>query len=420
MKLNDFFKQEKQRVIEDCTKCGLCVKHCDVIGNSQLSNEKPKHVQNAVIEFFKTGKVSDILHERIKSCMKCYGCLDVCPQDINPLRSLEICQWEMAEKGHIEYPPWDPKSPDLIHRVLASIQINSSEYDRIFRASEIKKSATLFFPGCNVYYQPEKILNSLDIMEMMDPESAYLPGLDSCCGNCHLTKGRPKKAGEAFTELMESILAYQPETLVLWCPTCFCLAETTFGPFNQYPFTIKSMPQYISEHLDRLDVKEKNAGRMTVHDACKVALTGLDVTGARPILGAIGADLVEMPRSKESAVCCGCAAIVNDPPTGNKMLDERIDEAAQISAQTIVTVCHFCSQMLASKQDKSAFKVDSYINLLAASLGINREDKFKKYMSWADPEKIVSDAKEYIAASPFSKELICQTIEGVFGPKGSA
>ena len=417
MELNDFFKKEKQRVIENCTKCGLCVKRCDVIGKSRLCDEKPKAVQSAVIDFFETGQASEILQERIQSCMKCYGCLDVCPEDLNPLRSLEICQWEMAEKGFIEYPAWDPKSPDLIHRVLASIQTSAHDYERLFQSTEVKKSKTVFFPGCNVYYQPEKILNSLDILGLVDPEFAFLHGLDNCCGNCHLTKGRPKKAGEAFTELLENILAYEPETLVLWCPTCFCLAETTFGPFNQYPFTIKSMPQYLSENMHKLDIKIPISTRVTVHDACKVALTGLDVTGARPILESIGADLIEMGRSKDNAVCCGCAAIINDPVTGNKMLDERIDEASETHAQTLVTVCHFCSQMLASKQDKSPFIVDSYINLLAASLGIKRQDKFQQYMRWADPEKIMSDAKECIASSPFSKELIHQTIEGVFGPR---
>lgn len=417
MNLSDFFKKEKQQVIDSCTRCGLCVKHCDVIAKSRLCNDQPKEVQKAVLEFFKTGAVSETLHERIKSCMKCYGCLDICPEDINPLRSLEICQWEMAEKGDIEYPPWDPKSPDLIHRVLASIQIRSHEYKRIFTPSNVKKSNTLFFPGCNVYYQPEKILNSLDIMEMIDPEFAYLSGLDYCCGNCHLTKGRPKKAGEAFSDLIQTILSYEPETVVLWCPTCYCLSATTFGPFNQYPFTIKSMPQYIAEHLDRLDIKEKNTATMTAHDACKVALTGLDVAGARPVLEALGADLVEMPRNREKAACCGCASIVNDPPTGSKVLEERIDEAAQTNAQTLVTVCHFCSQVLASQQDKSPFNVDSYINLLARSLGINREDKFQKYMRWADSDKIEADAKLCIADSPFSKELIHQTIMDVFGPR---
>ncbi len=414
MELTNFFNQEKQRIIETCTICGLCIKQCHVINKSRLSNEKPKEVQQAILDFFRDKKDRKILHERLNSCMKCYGCLDICPQGLNPLRTLEICQWEMADLGYLEHPPWDPKAPDLIHRVLASIQTRAKEYERIFQASEVKKTSTLFFPGCNVYFQPEKILNCLDIMEIIDPESGYLPGLDNCCGSCHIVKGRPRKAGEAFNELMDGILAYEPETLVLWCPTCFCHAEFTFGAFHQYPFKIKSMAQYISDNLNQLDIKEEITARVTVHDACKVALTGLDVVGPRKILESIGATLVEMPRSGKEAACCGCAAIINDPATGHKMLEQRINEAAQTKAQSLVSACHFCSQVFASKQDSNPFGIDSYINLLAACLGIHREDKFQKYMKWADVERITADARECIADAPFPGELIQQTIQTVF------
>ena len=67
MELNDFFKLEKERVIEKCTVCGLCVKRCEVIEKSRLCSEKPKDVHKAVIEFFNIGQVCDVLHERINS-----------------------------------------------------------------------------------------------------------------------------------------------------------------------------------------------------------------------------------------------------------------------------------------------------------------------------------------------------------------
>jgi len=151
-----------------------------------------------------------------------------------------------------------------------------------------------------------------------------VPGLDYCCGICHLEKGRPGRAGNAFSELMDKITSYQPKTVVLWCPTCFCLAETTFGPFTEYPFKIQSMAQYVSEHLDKLEIVEKLSTNITVHDACKVALTGLDVVGSRKILKAIGAEIVEMPRSGPESACCGCDAIGNYPEAGNQMLEDRL------------------------------------------------------------------------------------------------
>jgi len=414
MDLCEFYIQEKQRVLAECKVCGLCAKICPIISKTEIADVKPEEIQRATLDFLDNGRDSSILRERVKACMKCYGCVNLCPEKLNPLRTLEICNWEMAGKEMVVFPEWDPKSPELVHRVLASIQTTADEYKRIFKSSEREQADTLFFSGCNVYYQPEKLLNALDIMTLIDPDFAFVPGLDNCCGNCHLIKARPGRAGNAFKELMDMIAAYRAHTVVLWCPTCFCLAETTFGPFTEYPFQIQSMAQFISAHLDKLNFIKKLSSQVTVHDACKVALTGLDVVGSRKILNAMGAEIVEMPRSGEKAACCGCAAIGNYPEAGRQMLERRIDEAAQTGASILATVCHFCNQMLASRQQDVGFTVESYINLLASSLGIRREDKFRKYMRWADPERILADAAPFVETSPFPRSLIETTVREVF------
>ncbi len=414
MHLKNFFKLEEQRIIETCTACGLCAKRCPIIAQTDLADRKPKEVQKAVRDFLASGKQSPDLLQRTQSCMKCYGCIDVCPEGLNPLRNLEICTWQMCRQGITAFPDWDPKSPDLVHRVLASIQTTAKEYTRLFEPSGPAAVDTVFFPGCNVYYQPEKLLNALDIMERIGSEFAFLPGLDYCCGNCHLIKGRPGRAGDAFNELMQRLISYHPETVVLWCPTCFCLADATFEPIGDYPFRIESMAQYITRNLDKLKIVEKIEATVTIHDACKVALTDLDRIGSRKIAEAIGASIVEMPRSGQSAACCGCAAITNYPEAGNAMLDRRIEEARETGADIMVTVCHYCNQVLASRQRGSSLNVKSYINLLAERMGIHREDKFRKYMRWADKGRIMDDAASRIASSPFSRALIEQTITDVF------
>ena len=414
MNLDEFYRKEKQRVIADCNVCGLCAKKCPIITRTGIADQKPSKIQQAVYEFLAHGKETRVLRERITACMKCYGCVDICPEGLSPLRALEICSSEMADRGLLDFPEWDPKAPDLVHRVLASIQTTADDFKRIFEPSKTTRADTVFFPGCNVYYQPEKLLNCLDIMAMIDPGFVFVPGLDNCCGNCHLTKGRAGRAGDAFRELIKRLTSYQPETVVLWCPTCFCLAETTFGAFTEFPFNIRSMAQYVSENLEKLKILKKLSATVTIHDACKVALTGLDVLGSRKILEAIGAKIVEMPRSGTEAACCGCAAIATYPNAGRRMLVERIDEAARTGAQIMVTVCHFCNQMLASKQESASFTVESYINLLAGSLGIIREDRFRKYMRWADPERILADAALFVNDSPFSEAMIEKTVIEVF------
>ena len=414
MDADRFFDQEKQRVLEECIVCGMCVEGCPIIPVTGLAETDPRDVQQAVLNYLDRGTDSTALRERIQSCMKCYGCLRLCPEDLNPLRTLEICSAEMADQGILEFPEWDPKAPDLVHRVLASIQTTPEEYARLFTPSKHTPADTVFFAGCNVYYQPEKLLNALDVMQRIDPEAAFVPGLDYCCGNCHLIRGRIQRTGHAFRELMDKLVSYTPKTVVLWCPTCFCLADTTFGPFTEYPFEILSMAQYVSRHLDRLDIVKTESARVTIHDACKIALTGLDVDGCRKILGNLGAEIVEMPRSRETTVCCGCAAIGNYPEAGNRMLDARLQEAEDTGADTLVTVCHFCNQVFAARQDRVPLSVASYISLLAAGLGIVREDKFSKYMRWADPVRILEDAADHVEKSPFPLTLIEDTVREVF------
>jgi Fe-S oxidoreductase len=414
MDVNRFFNQEKQRVLEECLVCGMCVETCPIIPVTGLAEDDPRDVQQAVLDCLDRDTVSTALRERIQSCMKCYGCVRLCPQDLNPLRTLEICSAKMADQGNLEFPAWDPKAPDLVHRVLASIQTTPDEYARLFTPSKNTPADTVFFAGCNVYYQPEKLFNALDIMDRLDADAAFVPGLDYCCGNCHLIRGRVNRAGNAFQELMDKLVSYTPKTVVLWCPTCFCLADTTFGAFTEYPFEILSMAQYVSRNLDRLDIIETASARVTIHDACKIALTGLDVDGCREILSAIGAEIVEMPRSRETTVCCGSAAIGNYPEAGNRMRDTRLQEAADTGADTLVTVCHYCNQVFAARQDTVALNIESYISLLAAALGIVREDKFSKYVRWADPVRILEDAAEHVEKSPFPLTLIEETVREVF------
>ncbi len=55
---------------------------------------------------------------------------------------------------------------------------------------------------------------------------------------------------------------------------------------------------------------------------------------------------------------------------------------------------------------KMPFSVESGINLLATSLGIKKEDKFRRYIRRAD-------AAPYIYVSSFSRSLIDQTVKEV-------
>jgi Fe-S oxidoreductase len=413
--LSEFYKNEKQRFIEKCRECGFCAKTCPIVSKTKLNEIKPKAIQSAVKKFLSEGCDSEIVRTRVFSCMECFGCCQgVCPEGLDPLRIHEIIKHELRQKDPDNFPSYDTRDPNLTHRILASIQVSAAEYRRIFTATPPRQVRRVFFPGCNVYFQPEKILNALDILEQIDPEIAFVPGLDDCCGDCHIWYGDAEKADTIADELFAKIATFNPETLILWCPTCQCRFERTFAPVKRYPFEIVTLSQFVSRHLEKLPIQPTNDLHVTLHEACKSSLTGLDPQGPRPILKAMGARLTEMSCHGENAACCGSGAIEKFPEACRQMRDNRLAEAGATGADTLVTVCHFCNQLFHKAQAPQPFQVESYINLLAKALGIAREDKYRKYSHWADTDKIIDDARHCIAASPFSAEQITATITKIF------
>ena len=53
----------------------------------------------------------------------------------------------------------------------------------------------------------------------------------------------------------------------------------------------------------------------------------------------------------------------------------------------------------------------NYVSLVAEALGIEREDKFKKYKQWKDLDRILTDAEAYVETSPFSREKMIEVVK---------
>jgi len=414
--LERHLEERRRHVVDACTACGTCFRQCPVLEHLDFGNLKPGEVQARIRDFLDGGEASDSVFRRVFSCMGCYGCCEgVCPQGLDVMQINEMVKARYRREGLADtaYTPGaDPQAPQ---RVLASIQVIPEDYRRIFTASPLHSARYVFFAGCNVYSQPVRLLEALDVLALVDEDVAFLPGLDHCCGDTPLFMGDSEEASRTMDDLVASLSAYEPEAVVFWCPTCLCRVHTSVAEAHALPFATMSLPQFLAERLERLDFKHSFSARATLHEPCKVALTGLDREGARPLLAQVpGLELVEMPRTGGDAPCCGSGAFTWFPSAAEEIRDERLDEARGTGASTVIDVCHYCHHVFLPEAERFGLVAENWMHVLAQSLGVARQDRYAKWRQWSDPERILSDAQDSVSASPFDLETIADVVRAQF------
>jgi Fe-S oxidoreductase len=361
------------------------VQECPIVAHTSLAHIPPNEVQQAVNTFLRDGVANDRTSTRAFACMECFKCVeDVCPVGLNPLRVNQIIKWVYRMAGGLgrDMICHNHASPDSRQRQRARLHTTAEEFARISTASNKSQATYVFFPGCNVYGQPDKILQALDILDLITDDYAFVPGLDNCCGDAQLTGGNVEQAEMIVRNLLHTLAAYQPEKVILWCPTCHCRFAETYAPVLDVPFALQSFPQFLAEHMSLLPLREDMPPRtVTLHEPCKSAYMGTDTTGPRDLLRQLpGVTLVEMVRHGKDTSCCGSNAVEHFPQSFAAVRDERLKEAAETQADILVDVCHFCHETFVSMETSYEYRVVNYVTLVAEALGIAREEYVRKHV----------------------------------------
>jgi L-lactate dehydrogenase complex protein LldE len=414
----DAVADQRDHAAHTCTACGTCFRTCPAVEQLDFADLTPKEVQAQVRAYLGGGDPTEVVFRRAFSCVGCYGCCEgTCPQGLDVMRVNEIVK-ALYRRGGLEATTYTPsRDPQAPQRVLASIKATPEDYRRIFTPSPPGLAGTVFFPGCNVYAQPARLLEALDVLALIGEEVAFLPGLDHCCGDTPFFMGDPDEGVRAADDLVAALSAYEPETVVLWCPTCLCRMNTDSLARDRLPFRTLSLAQFLTERADRLRLSEPVSMRATLHEACKAAFTGLDLEGPRRLLGDVGGlELVEMPRSHAETVCCGSGAFTWFPEIGATLRDARLEEARQTGADLLIDVCHYCHHVFLSDARRFDIVPEYWIHVLARAAGVARDDDYATWRASGDAERICTLAANAIAASPFDRETIATVLRSHFSP----
>ncbi|MHA1731250.1 MAG: (Fe-S)-binding protein [Promethearchaeota archaeon] len=395
--------REYWEAVYSCVGCGDCGYAIRPAIEKFLSCPVKEAVDSGFEVFFARGKMkvakallegklplSRDLSELVYQCTTCGACHDTCHQSHNPNIQHFVTRWI----DHVGV--WEALRRDLVAaghlldehaRMLESLR-DPSRLNPYGEPSSTKRDAiaslegfaepggasTVLFAGCTMALRSRGTLENLGkIFERAGEKVALVPE-EHCCGSVALRIGDEEAARECMEANLELFREYGVTRVVTACAGCFRTLKDDYEKLGA-----EGMPEvvHVSEILPGL---AERAGLqfsrtdplvVTYHDPCHLGRHMGVYSQPRETLALLpGVDLVEMKRHGHNAWCCGAGGGVKGqfPDLAVKIATDRVREARETGATTIVTACPFCERNLSDGLGDSGLEVLDIVDLFSSRL----------------------------------------------------
>ncbi|MEW6108599.1 MAG: (Fe-S)-binding protein [Nitrospirota bacterium] len=354
--------------ISKCVRCGSCKAFCPTYDDSALESMGARG-RLMLLRGLATGliKPSNLLNDRIFSCVLCGACTRACPLGVDiieaiyhgrallnkkdkkrkMLRSLVrfSARWpELSFKilrmsRHILLPALArrgiiPFSPELSERPFRSA-------DQVYKAPQ-KKGRVALFTGCSTNFLFPHLGESLINVLRKFGYEVVLPKGEVCCGTPLRTLGLEEEAIELSRKNVRVFGKLNVEAILSLCPTC------TLTLRSDYP---KIIGEGLEKAMDisvffneKLGVSHPRNKTSVFHDPCHLYY-GLGIKKEpREIIRKAGIELLE----PEDPGCCGFGGLfcMSYKDISNNLLGERTKKYIKSKADAVITSCPGCMLQL--------------------------------------------------------------------------
>jgi Fe-S oxidoreductase/nitrate reductase gamma subunit len=371
--------------MDACTKCGRCSAACPAKASGR--NLDPRDVildlkayRDSVdaggeqVDIVADGG-SVIAAESMESCMACMACMDACPVDIEHLTHFTEMNRRLTETG---------QQPEQVQEAMMNVFQNGNAFgdparqrpawteDLDFEVPDAREEAVefLWYVGDYPSYD-ERNRRVARALARVFHEAGVSYGIlyedEANDGN------DVRRVGEEglYEMLVEDNAAAMAE-----CDfeKIVCTDPHSYNTFaNEYPEMAAEMGlefDYPVSHYTQVLKTLVAEGRLdlgsldrtvTYHDPCHLGRYNGVFETPREVVEATGADLVEMPRNRDSSFCCGGGGggLWLDHDEHTKPSEERLREATEDTVrkpEQFVVACPMCATMYEDGRKTGGFE----------------------------------------------------------------
>jgi Fe-S oxidoreductase len=231
----------------------------------------------------------------------------------------------------------------------------------------------VFFAGCTSALTPEieKIaINTAQVLNKLGVEFGVFGEHEVCCGSVAMRTG-DRKSFEKVAQKNVDLFKKGVKTIVTSCAGCYRTFKKDYGEKLAGIEVLHSV-EFIDDLLSKKNIKLKNLDlKVTYHDPCHLGRHMGVYDAPRNILSKI-AEISEMKTNRNGALCCGAGggAKKGFPELSLDLAKNRVKEAQDTDASTIVSTCPFCYRNLSDGIEalKSNLKMVDLMELLNEAL----------------------------------------------------
>jgi heterodisulfide reductase subunit D len=404
-----------EHVLDSCTRCGKCFEVCPITEAAGIPAANSESVVTGVLDILRSGNGPEAARKWATSCVLSGECIKACDYGVNPRFMLAMARAAMVKSKS--------ESSDMRRRgvqdfrtlsrdvsMLSRMQLTPEMLQRLGQRTARKGDASpqtvedgdpdfVFYTGCNVLKTPHIALLCLDILDALGARYRVMGGPTHCCGVLQLRAGDTETLGRFAASTADKLSQSKSRQVLSWCPSCQVqFAEITLPTIEKMtgtrPFEMTPFMLYLKSRLDQLRpmLRERVAMRVALHRHPGVA--GV-VSAAEDILTSIpDIELVDLGQPAVGLMSNSLRVL----PNHRRELQRAELEAARAAGiDALVAVYHSDHRELCAHERDWPFQIVNILEVVGESMGLQREDRYKRLKILQDADAIVADCQDLIA-----------------------
>jgi heterodisulfide reductase subunit D len=397
------------RMLDACTRCGKCVEVCPSVKPAGIANAEPKDIITGIIDIVRSGDGPEASRQWAQSCMLSGECIKACDEGVNPRFLLAMArvamtkaEYELSERRRQGVEKYRDLGRDVA--VLSRLQLDGEVLERLGQKSASVATPTgapdfVFYTGCNVLKTPHIALLALDIMDALGITYQVMGGPSHCCGIMQLRPGDVEMSGRMGASTIEKLSHAKSGQVISWCPSCYVqFTETTLPTLERQrgarPFEMTPFMRFLNGRLAELTPHLRGRVDMRVALHRHPGVAGV-MEAAAAILQAIpGITLVDL---KQPAVGLQSVSLSVLPAFKRELQLNELRAASDAGVDALVTVYHSEHRELCAHERDWPFQIVNLLELVGASMGLKRRDRYKELKMIQDADQIITECGDLIA-----------------------